>query len=78
MRMPFPSAGHDVGFLYDVPGVVAVDHNDTATTVVADGPAAIPVAAALANHDVHPPDFRTHHPSLEDVFLTTTGRSLRD
>lgn len=49
------------------------------TGTVADGPAALPVlfAEAMRQH-VSVTAAETHLPTLDDVFLTLTGRSLRD
>jgi hypothetical protein len=44
--------------------------------VTGRGEAAAGVAAALAAHGVAPADYRTHYPSLEDVFMAVTGRRL--
>jgi hypothetical protein len=40
--------------------------------------AAAGVAAALAEQGVRPDDYRTHDPSLEDVFLALTGHRLSE
>ena len=78
IRMTFTVDGHELSFLHTVQGVVSVCERGGVATVVADAPAAVPVAAAMADHGVRPSDFRTHHPSLEDVFMAATGRSLRE
>ena len=36
------------------------------------------VIRCLAEHDMRVIDFRTDHPTLEDVFLKVTGHSIRD
>jgi ABC-2 type transport system ATP-binding protein len=78
VRMTFSVNGHDPSYLSAVPGVDAVTVDAGRVTVTGSGAAAVAVAAALAAHDVLPADYRTHHPSLEDVFLALTGRSLTD
>ena len=78
VALTFSSGGRDVGFLSHVPGVDRVTTTDGLVTVTAAAPAAAPVAASLAGHGISPPDFRTHHPTLEDVFLTVTGRTLQE
>ena len=78
IRMTFSANGHDLGFLASVPGVSSVSTTTGAATVTSEAGAAVPVAAALAQRGLVPPDFRTHHPTLEDVFLAMTGRTLRD
>lgn len=76
--MTFSSKGADAGFLSGLAGVNAVTH-DNGTTVVTGSPrSVVPVATALAAAGIEPDDLRTRYPSLEDVFLTLTGRSLRD
>jgi hypothetical protein len=47
-------------------------------TVTGKGSAAVLVAAALADKGLTPPDYRTHYPSLEDVFLSKTGHRLSE
>jgi ABC-2 type transport system ATP-binding protein len=69
---------HDPSYLSAVPGVDTVTVDAGRVTVTGSGAATVAVAAALAAHDVRPTDYRTHHPSLEDVFLALTGRSLTD
>lgn len=78
VRTTFTVDGHDPSHLSAVPGVDAVTIDAGRVTVTSSGAAVVAVAAALAAHDVAPADFRTHHPSLEDVFLVLTGRSLTD
>jgi ABC-2 type transport system ATP-binding protein len=78
VRMTFSVNDHDASYLSAVPGVDAVTVDAGRVTVTGSGTATVAVAAALAAHDVVPADYRTHHPSLEDVFLALTGRSLTD
>jgi ABC-2 type transport system ATP-binding protein len=70
--------GHDLDSLLAVPGVEAVTVNDGQVTVTGHSVAAAGVAAALAERGVRPDDYRTHYPSLEDVFLALTGRRLSE
>jgi ABC-2 type transport system ATP-binding protein len=64
----------------DLPGVreiVAV--GDELSVRVADGPAALPELIAAAQRDGVPvAAAQVHRPTLDDVFLNLTGRSLRD
>jgi ABC-2 type transport system ATP-binding protein len=76
IRISFSTTG-DVSFLSRVPGVERVADDGATTTVSAVAGAVAPVATALAERGLIPPDFRTHYPTLEDVFLSVTGRSLR-
>lgn len=73
LRIVFSHIGRAPDFLLDVAGVHAVRSDGTTVTVTADGSSAVPVAAALAGRGWAPPDFRTCYPTLEDVFLRSTG-----
>ncbi|GAA1368813.1 ABC transporter ATP-binding protein [Catellatospora chokoriensis] len=76
VRTTFTAGPSDVTFLRLLPGVTAVTVDGGRVTVEGTGPAAVRVAAALAEHGLFPDDFRTHHPRLEGVFLALTGRRL--
>jgi ABC-2 type transport system ATP-binding protein len=78
VRMTFTVDGHHPRYLSEVPGVESVTVDAGQVTVLGTGSATVTVAAALAAHGVTPYDYRTHHPSLEDVFLAMTGRSLNE
>ena len=78
VRTMFTVHDHDPSYLSAVPGVDAVTIDAGRVTVTGSGAAIVAVASALAARHVAPADFRTHHPSLEDVFLALTGRSLMD
>jgi len=79
IRMTFTVPGDsDLSYLETVPGVSSVKTADRLVTVTGEARAAVPVAAALAERGCHPADFRTHYPTLEDVFLAMTGRTLRE
>jgi ABC-2 type transport system ATP-binding protein len=62
--------------LLAVQGVESATVDNGTVTVTGQGGAAVRVAAALAEHGVTPNDYRTHYPSLEDVFLSMTGHRL--
>ena len=76
VRTTFTVAGHDPSYLSKLPGVESVSVDAGRVTVTGAGPTTLAVAAELVANGVRPDDFRTHHPSLEDVFLALTGRSL--
>jgi len=78
VRMTFTMDGHDPRYLADIPGVDSVTIDDGQATVRGAGGAAVTVAAALAARGFTPDDYRTHYPSLEDVFLAVAGRSLTE
>ncbi|MFI5691354.1 ATP-binding cassette domain-containing protein [Kribbella sp. NPDC051586] len=68
------------GLAEKLPGareVVAV--GDELSVRVADGPAALPeLIAAAQHHGVPIASAQVHRPTLDDVFLNLTGRSLRE
>lgn len=70
--------GYRPEHLLAVPGVESATLGDGKVTVTGQGAAAVQVAAALAEHGVTPNDYRTHYPSLEDVFLSMTGKRLSE
>jgi ABC-2 type transport system ATP-binding protein len=70
--------GYRPDHLLSVPDVESATAEDGKVTVTGQGAAAVRVAAALAEHGVTPDDFRTHYPSLEDVFLSMTGHRLSE
>lgn len=78
VRTTFTIDGHDPRHLTQVAGVESVTVDAGRVTVRAAGPATVRIAAALAAQGIEPPDFRTHHPSLEDVFIALTGRRLNE
>ncbi len=70
--------GFDPALLNQVDGVNAVERNGAQVTVRGTGPLLSRVAQALAEHHIEPADLRQERATLEDVFLATTGRGLRD
>ncbi len=70
--------GYRPDHLLTVPGVASADLGDGRVTVTGEAPSAVRVAAALAEHGLTPADYRTHYPSLEDVFLSMTGHRLSE
>lgn len=68
--------GYQPDHLLTVPGVETATLTDGTITVTGQGTAAVQVAAAVAEKGLTPGDFRTHYPSLEDVFLSMTGRRI--
>src|SRR5690606_15085513 len=74
VRVTFTVDGYDPRCLLSVPGAEAVTVDGGRATVAGKAEAAVGGAAALAAAGGTPPDYRTHYPSLEDVFLNLTGR----
>ena len=66
--------------LREIPGVERVDATAGSVTVIASGAAAgvlVPVTQALAAAGIAPEGLALGEPSLEDVFISLTGRGLR-
>jgi ABC-2 type transport system ATP-binding protein len=76
VQVRFSTNGHDLAFLRSLPGITSVTLDDGEAAITGEPTVPVRVAAALAEHGVVPDDYRTHHPTLEDVFLSLTGRSL--
>jgi ABC-2 type transport system ATP-binding protein len=70
--------GYQPDHLLAVPGVESATTRGGKVTVTGQAAAAVRVAAALVDHGVSPNDYRTHYPSLEDVFLSMTGHRLSE
>ncbi len=77
-RVRFTANGSDLGFLEAVPGVSRVTREGGEALIHGRGPILARVASALAEREIDPDDLRGEHPTLEDVFLTLTGKQLRD
>jgi len=75
-RVTFTWPEADPGWLATLPGVRRVSMAEGVVELIGTGPFAVRIAAALAHKGIEPGDFRTYHPTLEDVFLTLTGRGL--
>jgi len=61
-----------------IPGVTAVSHDDRRFTIRGRADDLVTqVIGCLAEHRMPVDDFRTEHPTLEDVFLELTGHSIR-
>ena len=70
--------GADARF-QQVPGVDAVSRIGERVTIRGRGDDFVTdVIQCLSEHRIHVTDFRTVLPTLEDVFLTVTGHSIRD
>jgi ABC-2 type transport system ATP-binding protein len=72
------AAGADERFR-TIAGVDSVDRQDNRFTIRGRGEGFVSaVIACLSEARILVADFRTVHPTLEDVFLKLTGRSIRD
>lgn len=76
IRVIFSTDREDVSFLEDVPHVTRVRRSGPRVEVEGDGPVLALVASALVDHGITPADLRIEQPSLEDVFLSLTGRGV--
>src|SRR6266567_3260362 len=62
-----------------IPGVDSVWRQDARVTIRGSGDDFVTaVIQCLSESRIHVTDFRTVHPTLEDVFLRLTGHSIRD
>lgn len=78
VTVTFAANGHDPLHLLNLPGVESVTVDNGRVSVSGRSSAAAGVAAALAEQGVTPDDYRTHYPSLEDVFLALTGHRISE
>ena len=70
----FSTDATELGFLDQVDEVENVTREGRRVTVVGHGALLASAAAALVAHGLKPLDLATHRASLEDVFLTITGK----
>jgi ABC-2 type transport system ATP-binding protein len=70
--------GFDPSWLRNVPGVSQVAREGDQVVVSGGGPLMARVAVALAERNLAPPDLRSEQATLEDVFLSLTGRRIRE
>ena len=67
------------GQLQALPGVERVERHDNRFTIQGRGDDFVgAVINGVSAHGIRVQDFRTIHPTLEDVFLRLTGHSIRD
>lgn len=78
VKVTYTADGHDPQRLLAIPGVESVTVDAGQVSVAGQAPVAARVAAALAEHGVTPDDYRTHYPSLEDVFIALTGHRISE
>ena len=78
IKVIFSTDNGDIAWLGKVPHVSKVTRKGPRVEIEGDGPVLALVAAALVNHGITPDDLRAEQPSLEDVFLTITGKQMAD
>jgi ABC-2 type transport system ATP-binding protein len=66
----------DLAWLEKVAGVTGVVRKGPRVEVSGSGPVLALTAAALVEHGIVPADLRVEQPTLEDVFLKLTGRTV--
>jgi ABC-2 type transport system ATP-binding protein len=77
VRFTYPPA-FDPTWLQGISGVNQVARQNGDVVVSGEGPLLAQVAYALAKRGVISSDLRSEQATLEDVFLTLTGRKIRD
>ena len=76
LRLEHPAAA---AHFQTIPGVQRVLEDEGRVTVVGRGDNLITdVIHCLSEHRIRVTEFRTQIPTLEDVFLTLTGHSIRE
>jgi ABC-2 type transport system ATP-binding protein len=78
IRVIFSTDLPDLSWLEEIPQVSRVIRQGRRVEVEGNGPVLAMVAAALVDHGIIPADLRAEQPTLEDVFLSITGRTIRD
>jgi ABC-2 type transport system ATP-binding protein len=78
IRVRFSTDRSDLSWLERIPVVQHVERHGAQIEVTGTGPVLALVAAALVEHGIVPADLRAERPTLEDVFLALTGRTVRD
>jgi ABC-2 type transport system ATP-binding protein len=76
IKVIFSTERTDIDWLKTVPHVHNFSRNGRQVEVEGDGPVLALVASELVKHGIIPLDLRKEQPSLEDVFLKITGRSV--
>jgi ABC-2 type transport system ATP-binding protein len=74
--LTFSADRPDLAWLEQIPHVQRVTRKGKRVEVEGTGPVLALVAAELVNHGITPSDLRVRQPTLEDVFLTLTGREI--
>ena len=78
VRVVFTTEAVDLEWLSAVPHVENMARHGRRVEIDGEGPVLTHVAAALLAHGIEPKDLHPESPTLEDVFLHVTGRSMRD
>jgi ABC-2 type transport system ATP-binding protein len=76
IKVIFSTERMDIDWLKAVPHVHNFSRHGQKIEVEGDGPVLALVASELVKHGVVPLDLRKEQPTLEDVFLKITGKSV--
>ena len=76
IKVIFSTERTDIDWLKSVPHVHSFSRHGQRIEVEGDGPVLALVAAELVKHGIVPLDLSKEQPTLEDVFLKITGRSV--
>ena len=74
----FSTTNSDLSWLERIPVVQKVSRQSDHVEVEGSGAVLALVAAALVEHGIAPADLRIERPTLEDAFITITGRAIGD
>lgn len=78
-RVRFTKAGnYQDGLLEQVAGVTRIDHVGNEVVVYGEGALLAHIASRLAEYNIAPADLRADRANLEDVFLSLTGKEIRE
>jgi len=78
IKVIFSTGVEDLSWLEVLPQVTGIARHGQRVEVEGNGPVLAAVAAELAGHGILPADLRTEQPTLEDVFLTITGKAMHE
>lgn len=73
----FSTDVEDLGWLEELEVVDSISRQGNAVEVLGTGPVLALVAAELVAHGIVPVDLRVDRPTVEDAFLSLTGRTIR-
>jgi len=76
IQVIFSTERNDIEWLKNIPHVHNFSRHGQRIEIEGDGPVLALVASELVKHGIVPLDLRKEQPSLEDVFLKITGRSV--
>jgi ABC-2 type transport system ATP-binding protein len=81
LRLPvvvrFSTDVEDLSWLAELDVVDSLTRNGNGVEIQGTGPVLALVAAALVSHGIVPADLRVDRPTVEDAFLTLTGKTIR-